>query len=71
MFLQEKLLVFLYSLQKFFFREKYHKKKIMLNTFASLKCSKKCEHTVFSRLNAPGVCLKIGSFDTAFNQGPA
>ena len=35
----------------------------MLNTFASLKCSNKCEHTVFSRLNAPGVYLKIGSFD--------
>ena len=43
----------------------------MLNTFASLKCSKKCQHTVFSQLNAPGVYLKIGSFDPACNQGPA
>ena len=27
------------------------------------------ENTVFSRLNAPGVYLKIGSFDPPFFQG--
>ena len=29
------------------------------------------ENTVFSRLNAPSVYLKIGGFDPAFNRSPA
>ena len=34
------------------------------------KMLKKCEYTVFSRLNAPGVYLKIGSFDSTLDSMP-